>query len=408
MSDISTTPGDRASGEQPEQPGAATPGSAEPNGASVAETDAAPATATAQLAGSGRGRLLRYGLLAVLALVIWVIPLYVTDPYLLVLNWVMVGAVGAMGLTMLIGQAGQLSLAHSFFVLIGGAAYAVLSGPRTGDDYFGLGMPSAIAAILAVVITGGVGALFAPISGRLRGIYLGVASLSLVFLGYWLARTFTDIFGSTSSGRYAPTLNLFGFDFGTNDGQLHVLNVHIGKDERTFWLFAVITLLAYFVGRGTLAGRVGRGWRALRDNEAVATVMGVPVARQKANAFAVSSAYAGLAGVMVVWWYDGLLKPDESVDSGTYSTVVAIGFLAMCVIGGLGSLPGAAAGAAVVFGLPLLIPLLRGDSGDLSGSGFTPVVLTNLIYGALIVLIIIFEPGGLAGIGRRVRARVRR
>ena len=63
--------------------------------------------------------------------------------------------------------------------------------------------------------------------------------------------------------------------------------------------------------------RVGRSWRALRDNEAVATVMGVSVVRQKATAFAVSSAYAGLAGVMVVWWYDGLLKPDESVDDLT-------------------------------------------------------------------------------------------
>lgn len=359
-------------------------------------------------AGEKRRRAINLGLLAVLAVIVWATPLFVTDPYLLVLNWIMVGAVGAIGLTMLIGQAGQLSLAHSFFVLMGGASYAVLAGPPSGDEYFGLGLPSWIAALGAVVITGGLGAAFAPISGRVRGIYLGVASLSLVFLGYWLARTFPDVFGSTSSGRYVPRLSIFGFDFGEAQGQLHVLNVHIGKDERTFWLFAVILAIAYFIGRGTLNGRIGRGWRALRDNEAVATVMGVPVARQRANAFAISSAYAGLAGVMVVWWYDGLLKPDESVDAGTYSTVVAIGFLAMCVIGGLGSLPGAVLGSAVVFGLPLLIPLLRGDTGDLSGTGFTPVVVTNLIYGALIVLIIIFEPGGVAGIGRRLRERLRR
>lgn len=363
---------------------------------------------TALHAGEKRRRLLTYGTVALGALVVWATPLFVTDPYLLVLNWIMVGAVGAIGLTMLIGQAGQLSLAHSFFVLTGGAAYAVLAAPQSADEYFGLGLPSWIAAIGAVVITGALGAAFAPISGRVRGIYLGVASLSLVFLGYWLARTFPDIFGSTSSGRYAPRLDLFGFNFGETQGELHVLNVHIGKDERTFWLFAGLTALAYFIGRGILGGRIGRGWRALRDNEAVATVMGVPVARQRANAFAISSAYAGLAGVMVVWWYDGLLKPDESVDSGTYSTVVAIGFLAMCVIGGLGSLTGAVLGAAVVFGLPLLIPLIRGDSGDLSGTGFTPVVITNLIYGALVVLIIIFEPGGGAGIARRLRSLVRR
>ncbi|WP_018156014.1 branched-chain amino acid ABC transporter permease [Demetria terragena] len=359
-------------------------------------------------AGAGQRRVRNLVLAALGVLVVWATPLFVTDPYLLVLNWVMVGAVGALGLTMLIGQAGQLSLAHSFFILIGGMSYAVLAGPTDGDAYIGFGLPAWIAAIGAVAITGGVGAAFAPISGRVRGIYLGVASLSLVFLGYWLARTFPDFFGSTSSGRYAPRLEIFGFNFGEAQGQLHVLGVHIGKDERMFWLFAGITALAYFIGRGTLNGRIGRGWRALRDNEAVATVMGVPVARQRANAFAISSAYAGLAGVMVVWWYDGLLKPDESVDAGTYSTVVAISFLAMCVIGGLGSLPGAVLGAAVVFGLPLLIPLLQGESGDLSGTGFTPVVITNLLYGGLIVFIIIFEPGGAAGIGRRLRGMVRR
>jgi branched-chain amino acid transport system permease protein len=136
------------------------------------------------------------------------------------------------------------------------------------------------------------------------------------------------------------------------------------------------------------------------------------VVRQKSVAFAVSSAYAGLAGVMVVWWYDGLLKPDEAVDSGTYSTAVAIAYLAMVVIGGLGSLGGAIVGAAVVFGTPLIIPLLsQGDSSAVLSSGgtaFSPVVITYLAYGALIVLIVLFEPGGLAALGRRLTARLKR
>ena len=82
---------------------------------------------TAVRADAGRRRIIGWALAALGVLVVWAIPLFVTDPYLLVLNWIMVGAVGGMGLTMLIGQAGQLSLAHSFFVLIGGAAYAVLA-----------------------------------------------------------------------------------------------------------------------------------------------------------------------------------------------------------------------------------------------------------------------------------------
>lgn len=343
------------------------------------------------------------------AAAVFIAPAYVEAEYLSVAMWVMVGAVGAMGLTMLIGQAGQLSLAHSFFVLVGGVAYAVLASPDDAE-FVGFGLPPALAAALAVVVTGLVGAAFAPISGRLRGIYLGVASLSLVFLGFWLARELPSLAGSTSSGRYAPSLSIFGFDFGETNPSLHVLNVPMGRTERTFWLFAALTALAYVLGRGALRGRAGRGWRALRDNEAVATVMGVSVVRQKAIAFAVSSAYAGLAGVMVVWWYSGLLKPDESVDFGTYSTTVAISYLAMCVIGGLGSLGGALLGSAIVFGLPLIIPLVTssGDAGALSGTAYTPVVVTNLVYGALIVLIILFEPRGLAGIGARLKSLLSR
>ncbi|KRE63758.1 branched-chain amino acid ABC transporter permease [Nostocoides sp. Soil756] len=353
----------------------------------------------------------RWLLWGALVVVLFLVPIYLPGQYLIVSTWVMTGAVGAMGLTMLIGQAGQLSLAHSFFLLVGGVSYTVLSSDGT-DGFVGLGLPTALSLVLAVAISAAVGAAFAPVSGRLTGIYLGVASLSLVFLGWWLARVLPSIAGSTSSGRYADDLNLFGFDFGEKSPTLAILGVPIGQNERLFWLYAALTLIAYFVARGAVDGRVGRAWRAVRDNEAAATVMGVSVVRQKSVAFAVSSAYAGLAGVMVVWWYDGLLKPDEAVDSGTYSTAVAIAYLAMVVIGGLGSLGGAIVGAAVVFGTPLIIPLLsQGDSSAVLSSGgtaFSPVVITYLAYGALIVLIVLFEPGGLAALGRRLTARLKR
>lgn len=346
----------------------------------------------------------------VLAVVMFLGPIYLPGQYLLVGTWVMTGAVGAMGLTMLIGQAGQLSLAHSFFLLVGGVSYAVFAGDGS-DGFIGLHLPTLLALVLAVLVTGLVGAAFAPVSGRLRGIYLGVASLSLVFLGWWLARTLPSLAGTTSSGRYAPDLSVLGFDFGEKSPTLQVLGVPIGQNERQWWLYAVLTAIAYVVARGAIGGRVGRAWRAVRDNEAAATVMGVDVVRQKAVAFAVSSAYAGLAGVMVVWWYDGLLKPDEAVDAGTYSTVVAIAFLAMVVIGGMGSLGGAVLGSAIVFGMPLIIPLLTQGDGQavaVSGTDYSPVVITNLVYGALIVVIILFQPGGFAAIGRQLMARLRR
>ncbi len=344
------------------------------------------------------------------AILMFLVPIYLDGSYLIVGTWVMTGAVGAMGLTMLIGQAGQLSLAHSFFLLVGGVSYTVFAADGE-DGFIGLGLPSAVSLVLAVAVSGVVGAAFAPVSGRLRGIYLGVASLSLVFLGWWLARSVPSLAGTTSSGRYAPDLNLFGFDFGVKFPTLNILGVPIGQNERLWWLYAALTAIAYTVARGAIRGRSGRAWRAVRDNEAAATVMGVSIVRQKATAFAVSSAYAGLAGVMVVWWYDGLLKPDEAVDSGTYSTTVAIAYLAMVVIGGMGSLGGAILGSAIVFGIPLLIPLLTQSGGSvtaISGTAFSPVVITNLLYGGLIVLIVLFQPGGFAALGRKLVARLRR
>lgn len=369
-----------------------------------------PTSTAIGFGGARRARLLRRAGFLGLAVVMFLAPIYLPGQYLTVGTWVMTGAVGAMGLTMLIGQAGQLSLAHSFFLLVGGVSYAVLSGDGS-DSFVGLHLPTFLALVLAVVISGLVGAAFAPVSGRLSGIYLGVASLSLVFLGWWLARSLPSLAGSTSSGRQASDLNLFGFNFGEKSPSLYVLDVPIGQNERLWWLYAVLTAIAYAVARGAVRGRIGRAWRAVRDNEAAATVMGVSVVRQKAVAFAVSSAYAGLAGVMVVWWYDGLLKPDEAADAGTYSTTVAISYLAMVVIGGRGSLGGAILGSAIVFGLPLVIPLLTQGDGSataVSGTDFSPVVVTNLVYGALVVLIILFEPGGFAGIGRKLVARLHR
>jgi branched-chain amino acid transport system permease protein len=150
----------------------------------------------------------------------------------------------------------------------------------------------------------------------------------------------------------------------------------------------------------------------VRDNPSSAAAMGVNVARARATAFAVSSGYAGLAGVMVVLWF-GLLKADENEFEGSWSIAVAISLLAMVIIGGLGSVWGAVLGAMFVFGLPLALRLLVPSVPLLAkitegSGGFTPPVITAFAYGALIVLVVIFEPGGLAAIGRRITARFSR
>ena len=341
-----------------------------------------------------------------LLVVLLALPLYLDAAWLKAGQYMMIGAVGAIGLTLLVGQAGQLSLAHAFFLLAGGTAYSVLSGPTDDTRVIGLGIDPALSLIGAVVITALLGLAFAPVSGRLRGIYLGVASLALVFLGLYFGQSAEKLTGGTSTGRAPTPFSLFGFPFSNEGPHIEILGVPIQQAERTWYLFLLLTVLAFVIARGAVKGRIGRSWRAVRDNEAAAAVMGVSVIRAKAGAFAVSSAYAGLAGAMTVLWFD-ILKPDES-EYGTYGINVSIAFLAMIIIGGLGSVSGALVGALIVNGLPQVLSLYSTDLGWFTGTGggaLTPILVSSFVYGAAIILVVLFEPGGLAAIGRRISRR---
>nr|WP_091453146.1 branched-chain amino acid ABC transporter permease [Actinokineospora iranica] len=355
---------------------------------------------------TGRGRWVRRLAWVALLLVLAALPLYLEAAWLKAGQYVMIGGVGAIGLTMLVGQAGQLSLAHAFFLLVGATGYTVLSGPADDERVFGLGLDPGLALVGAVLTAALLGLAFAPVAGRLRGIYLGVASLSLVFLGLYLGQSAEALTGGTSTGRTPAAFELFGFPFSNGGPEIELLGVPFRQAERTWYLFLVLTAVAFLLARGAVRGRVGRSWRAVRDNEAAATAMGVDVTRAKAGAFAVSSAYAGLAGVMTALWFD-ILKPDES-EYGTYGINVSIAFLAMVIIGGLGSIPGALVGALIVHGLPQALALYSADLGlfgETGGSALTPALISSFVYGAAIVLVVLFEPGGLAAIGRRITSR---
>jgi branched-chain amino acid transport system permease protein len=328
--------------------------------------------------------------------------------YLKVAQYILIGVVGGIGLTLLVGQAGQLSLAHPFFLLVGAVSYAVLAGDGgESGDLVGLGLPPVVAVVGAVVICGLVGLAFAPVAGRLRGIYLGVASLSLVFLGLWLGQSLELFTGGTSSGRAPPVFDLFGFRFANTTPAPTIAGVPIQKQQRLWYLFLVFALGSYFLARGAVNSRIGRSWRAVRDNEAAATAMGVHVTRVKAAAFTISSAFAGLAGVMTALWLD-LVKPDENEFTGNYSLTVSIAFLAIVIIGGLGSVPGAVIGAIVVYGLQQFFLLGSNQFGwfaDAQFGGLSAVILSVFVYGSAVVAVVLFEPGGAAAIGRRLTSR---
>ena len=145
-------------------------------------------------------------------------PLSLTSFWLQTGLFAMAAAIGAIGLTLLVGVTGQLSLGHAFFVAVGAFGYAFLAG--SGDSKVGgLGLPAPLAAVGAVALAGAAGALFSPIAGRLRGIYLGLASLGLVFLGQHILHNATAVTGGFNGRDVAP-FELFGFSFTATNPEL--------------------------------------------------------------------------------------------------------------------------------------------------------------------------------------------
>lgn len=322
-------------------------------------------------------------------------PLSLTSFWLQTGLFAMAAAIGAVGLTLLVGVAGQLSLGHAFFVAVGAYGYAFLAG--------GPGLPTPLAAAAAVALAGGAGALFSPIAGRLRGIYLGLASLGLVFLGQHILDNATAMSGGYNGRDVAP-FNLFGFSFTATRPELNLFGVPYGALERLWYLGLALLAVAYWYARNLRSGRPGRALASVRDSEVAAAVTGVDVRRYKAAAFTVSSAYAGLAGVLLALAF-GRIVPDS------FGFAMSIDFLAMIILGGLGSIAGAVAGAVVVTALPLVLSHYSDAFGFLAQpgeSGIGAADAARLLYGIAVVAVLLFAPGGLAQLLSDPRSRFAR
>ncbi|MFC8242022.1 branched-chain amino acid ABC transporter permease [Streptomyces chartreusis] len=330
--------------------------------------------------------------------VLCALPFYLDAFWLRIGLFSMAAAVGAVGLGLLSGTAGQLSLGHAFFLAVGAYGYVWLAGEP------GPGLPTVVAAVLAVLLAGAAGGLFSPVAGRVRGIYLGVATLALVFLGHHVLLTADSVTGGFN-GRSVPPLEVGGFSFSA-DTELTLLGVPFGAEERLWYLGLALFAVTWFTARGLLRGRPGRALVALRDSETAAAVMGVDVSRYRSAAFVVSSMYAGLAGVLLALSFRRVV-PDY------FGLVLSVDYLAMIVIGGLGSVAGATVGAVFVTALPLLMTRYADQLPLVAAPGTTdgtvgPTEAARYLYGASIVLILLFAPDGLHGLVRRLRARVRR
>lgn len=343
---------------------------------------------------SWRRGALALGVVAVVLIAI--APLYLDAFWLQLGFFCFAAAIGTIGLNLLTGFAGQLSLAHGFFLAVGAYAYVLLAGSSesgASGDLAGAALPTWLAAPLAIACAGLAGLLFSPISGRLRGIYLGVASLALIFIGQHVLHNYESVTGGFY-GRDVPELSLFGFTFADADPELLVLGVPFGREERLWYLGVVALGAAFLLARNVVRSRPGRAMQLVRDNEIAASSMGIDVRRYKASAFVLSSLYAGASGVMVALALERAV-PDY------FGWTLSITYLVMVVIGGLGSLPGSVAGGFFVVALPELLTHYAASIPFLSepGSGGVGAVeFADYVYGVLVIAVILFVPRGLAGV----------
>ncbi len=321
------------------------------------------------------------------------------DVWFTIVIYTLIAAIAAIGINVLSGYTGQVSLGIAFFMAIGAYTAAYLGGnvPSSPLDPLGLGLPFIIWLPAAGIVAALAGALIGPTALRLKGFYLGIVSLSLIFIGQYLFLNARGITGGPQ-GRTFPVPAIGDATF---DQQNSFFGLALTTGQQYFLLILIVLVLAALFVYNVMRSRAGRAFRAVRDNETGATIMGVNLFEAKMGAFILSSFLAGIAGALFAS-YSRYIIPNY------WSLTLSIQFIAAIIIGGIASVWGSLLGAAFVFGLPLIIDHfsllpVSGGSGIISSGD-----LNALLYGLLIVIFLLFEPGGVIGLVRQGQALTRK
>jgi len=311
--------------------------------------------------------------LGILIVLMMVSPFFLSRYQLSILNEMGIATIGAIGLNLLVGYTGQISLGHGAFLAIGAYTSALLTGK--------LGVPFFVSLPLSGLMAAGLGMIIGIPSLRLKGLYLALGTLAFGFVVEYV---------------------LFHWDLTQGDLGMRVKKIGLGDfviktEGQYFYLIMTFAALATICAKNLIRTKIGRNFIAIRDRDIAAEAMGISLAKYKVMAFAVSSFYAGAAGCLMAH-YNKWIVP------GSFDISLSIAYIAMIIMGGLGTIMGSILGAILITGIPYgivyLVDLFKDSYPALSG---LIVDLKLGIFGLIIVVTLLFEPQGLFGIYRRVK-----
>ncbi len=310
-----------------------------------------------------------------------VVVLLLALPYLLNVYWlgiansILIAVIGAVGLNILVGFTGQISLGQGGFLAVGAYTSAILSTRA--------GLPVPVAIVIAIFVTAFIGALFGLPALRLKGLYLAIATLASQEIIMFVVRRWGFL---TQDKGYIEVPRLPFIERETFEVQW-------------YWLLLPITALSVMAARNLFRSSLGRSFMAVRDQDIAAEAIGVNLTRAKVTAFALSSGFVGLAGSLGAYY-------TETVTWERFTLDVSVLYLAMIIVGGLGSIAGSVYGAIFM----MLLPALLTEIGDKAAGTFLAdqlPAIKNAVFGVAIIAFLLIEPRGLDRIWTRMKDYIR-
>ena len=302
-------------------------------------------------------------------------PLVLNDGHYFIVNLVLAYLIAALGLNLLMGVTGLLSLGQAAFVGVGAYTSALL--------VTGLGLPLALAIPCAGLTAAAAGVIVGVPSLRIKGFYLMVATLAFQFVIDYLIVHWEGL-----------TRGIRGIELPTPV----ILGIPLASQTRFFFFLFLVAALMIWGARNLLRSKIGRAFVAIRDNDVSAEIIGIPVFRYKLLSFAIASFYAGVAGAIFSAMQRAAMPQD-------YSLMHSVMFLAMVLVGGAGSVLGTIFGVGFVALVPFVLDFIVSWLALVYDPNVTIYLgpVKDLTFGLLIVLFIIFEPVGLVGVWVRFR-----